>query len=191
MSGDGAHEAAGGPPDDPAAGLAAGADAASARGIAVRTTLAAVAAELAGDWDEVDFLTRTVPWLPEPAEVAWASMYLVKANLALVDPVPDPDEAAAAGSLCASHERAHDGAERVASAVLSTAALSLGRRGPAVDPAPALVASTGVLLAHEPNPAWFTASGLFAAAAYAFVRSSMSFGVDPLQKVRSLVERLS
>jgi hypothetical protein len=70
MSGDGAHEAAGGPPDDPAAGLAAGADAASARGIAVRTTLAAVAAELAGDWDEVDFLTRTVPWLPEPAEVA-------------------------------------------------------------------------------------------------------------------------
>ncbi len=162
----------------------------SARAIAVRTTLSAAAAELTGEWDEVEFLATSVALLPEPEEVAWAAMFLAKANLSLVDPVPDPAEAATAAAACASQGYAPDGAPFAASTLLATAVRSLTVPSP-IDPAPVLVASTGMLLREAPEPSAPTAAGLFAAVAYSFVRSAVGLGVDPLDKVDRLIARFS
>gem|GEM_PF-5719747 len=160
------------------------------RGIAVRTTLAAAAAELEGEWDEVEFLAASIPLLPEPEAVAWAAMYLTKANLGLVDPPPEPGEAAVAAALCASQGFAPEGAASVASVTLSTALRSL-RAPAALDPAPMLVASTGMLLLGAPEPSLPTAVGLFVAVTYAIVRASMALDVAPIDTVQRLIARLS
>jgi hypothetical protein len=161
----------------------------SPRLLAVRTTLAASAAELRGDWDRVEFLARTVSLLPSPEEVAWAAMFLAVQNLALVEPAPDPDELAAAGALSARHRHAPPGSDSVASIVLCTAARSL-LAPPRRDPAPLLVASTGPLLRESPDPSWSMSAGLFTAVSYAFVRSAMSLDADPLEKLDALLASL-
>lgn len=162
----------------------------SPRAIAVRTTLCAAVAELTGEWDEVEFLAANVSLLPDPEEVAWAAMFLAKANLSLIDPLPDPLEASAAAAACASQGFSPDGATVAASTLLSTAVHSLTMPA-AIDPAPVLVASTGRLLCEAPEPSTPTAAGLFAAVAYAFVRSSVALEVDPLDKVDRLIAKLS
>jgi hypothetical protein len=158
------------------------------RMMAVRTTLVATAAELRGDWDELGFLTDTVPLLPNPAEVAWAAVMLTTQNLALVDPAPEPDDIASAGAATASHPHAPAGAAPVASLVLSTTARSLADKR--TDLLVTLTASAGPLLCSDDVLARTAASGLFSAVSYAFVRSSLWLGVDPLDKVHVVLASL-
>jgi hypothetical protein len=162
-------------------------------------TLAAAEAEIVGDWDEVRFLSTMVMLLPDPSEVAWAAMYLVKANLSVVEPLPDADDAATAGALCASNGFSPAGAPIAASSVLSVAVRSLqgSSRVPAgaidptwLDPAPILVSSCGILLTDEASTATSTAAGLYAAVAYAFVRSAMASRTDPLARIHRLMDAL-